>query len=81
MVGDDLVSGIWYLGRMLEREGDAVRAAPKSCRPRPPCPDGADFRHLTGEGGWCARHAYPDRLLHVLRDPARRGLRDLPPHE
>ncbi|MGN5377487.1 (2Fe-2S)-binding protein [Streptomyces lasalocidi] len=27
MVGDDLVSGIWYLGRMLGREQEAVRAA------------------------------------------------------
>ncbi|MDQ1040764.1 hypothetical protein QFZ75_007180 [Streptomyces sp. V3I8] len=52
LVTDDLVSGIWYLGRMLGREDDAVRAAsallPSAVAP---FPGGADFRHLTGADG------------------------------
>ncbi|MET9969875.1 iron-sulfur protein, partial [Streptomyces sp. NPDC006356] len=52
MVADDLVSGIWYIGRTLGREDDAVRAAtellPKSVAPYP---GGADFRHLTTADG------------------------------
>jgi ferric iron reductase protein FhuF len=52
MVGDDLVSGIWYLGRALGREDDAVRAAtallPEAVAPYPA---GADFRVLTGADG------------------------------
>ncbi|MBV1940144.1 (2Fe-2S)-binding protein [Streptomyces sp. BV286] len=52
LVTDDLVSGIWYLGRMLGREPDAVRAAtallPSAVAP---FPGGADFRHLTGSDG------------------------------
>ncbi|WP_229881985.1 (2Fe-2S)-binding protein [Streptomyces alanosinicus] len=52
MVADDLVSGIWYLGRMLGEEGAAVRAATDVLPIGiPPYPDGADFRHLLGEGG------------------------------
>jgi hypothetical protein len=52
MVTDDLVSGIWYLGRMLGQEPDAVRAA-TSLLPSavPPFPGGADFRQLTGGDG------------------------------
>ncbi|GGX29940.1 (2Fe-2S)-binding protein [Streptomyces lomondensis] len=52
MVGDDLVSGIWYLGRTLGREDDAVRAA-TALLPEPvgPYPAGADFRLLTGADG------------------------------
>ncbi|MEV0221871.1 (2Fe-2S)-binding protein [Streptomyces sp. NPDC050704] len=52
MVADDLVSGIWYLGRVLGQEPDAVRAAgallPSAV---PPFPGGADFRDLTGSDG------------------------------
>ncbi|MCX4911720.1 (2Fe-2S)-binding protein [Streptomyces sp. NBC_00878] len=52
MVADDLVSGVWYLGRMLGQEADAVRAAgallPTAVQP---FPGGADFRHLTGSDG------------------------------
>ncbi|WP_413755750.1 (2Fe-2S)-binding protein [Streptomyces sp. MMBL 11-3] len=52
LVADDLVSGIWYLGRALGREDDAVRAAsallPSAVAP---FPGGADFRHLTGADG------------------------------
>ncbi|WP_221359592.1 (2Fe-2S)-binding protein [Streptomyces beigongshangae] len=52
LVADDLVSGIWYLGRMLGRETDAVRAAtallPSAV---PPFPGGADFRRLAGADG------------------------------
>ncbi|MEU6253735.1 (2Fe-2S)-binding protein [Streptomyces sp. NPDC047043] len=56
MVGDDLVSGIWYLGRMLGQEGAAVRAADEVLPIAvPPYPDGADFRYLVGENG--RRHA------------------------
>ncbi|MFH9008097.1 (2Fe-2S)-binding protein [Streptomyces afghaniensis] len=52
MVGDDLVSGVWYLGRTLGREGDAVRAA-TALLPEPvgPYPAGADFRLLAGTDG------------------------------
>ncbi|WP_405825234.1 (2Fe-2S)-binding protein [Streptomyces sp. NBC_01390] len=52
LVSDDLVSGIWYLGRVLGREDDAVRAAgellPSAVSPYP---GGADFRHLTDSSG------------------------------
>ncbi|MFI6277129.1 (2Fe-2S)-binding protein [Streptomyces sp. NPDC050988] len=52
MVSDDLVSGIWYLGRMLGQEPDAVRAAtallPSAVAP---FPGGAEFRRLTGSDG------------------------------
>ncbi|WP_327327448.1 (2Fe-2S)-binding protein [Streptomyces sp. NBC_01210] len=52
MVGDDLVSGIWYLGRMLDQEEHAVRAAGELLPgPVPPFPGGADFRRLTGREG------------------------------
>ncbi|WP_369174720.1 (2Fe-2S)-binding protein [Streptomyces sp. R28] len=58
MVADDMVSGIWYLGRTLGREDDAVRAAtellPTSLAPYPA---GAGFRHLTTEDG----HRHPTR--------------------
>jgi hypothetical protein len=52
MVGDDLVSGIWYLGRTLGREDEAVRAA-TALLPEPvsPYPSGSDFRLLTGTDG------------------------------
>lgn len=52
MALDDLVSGIWHLGRTLDQEDQALRAAtellPHSI---PPFPGGADFRHLTGHDG------------------------------
>lgn len=52
MVTDDLISGIWYLGRILDQEEQAVRAAtellPHSITP---FPGGADFRHLAGRDG------------------------------
>ncbi|NEB03573.1 (2Fe-2S)-binding protein [Streptomyces sp. SID13726] len=55
MVGDDLVSGIWYLGRMLGQEAAAVRAATEVLPAAvPPYPDGADFRRLVAEDG--SRH-------------------------
>ncbi|UUN25123.1 (2Fe-2S)-binding protein [Streptomyces sp. FIT100] len=58
MVGDDLVSGLWYLGRMLGREEDGVRAASELLPgPVPPFPGGADFRRLTGRDG----RSYPTR--------------------
>ncbi|MFI6013142.1 (2Fe-2S)-binding protein [Streptomyces sp. NPDC051243] len=52
MVADDLVSGIWYLGRLLGREGDAVRAATELLPGAvAPYPGGAGFRYLTTEDG------------------------------
>ncbi|MFD5427674.1 (2Fe-2S)-binding protein [Streptomyces sp. NPDC127084] len=52
MVGDDLVSGIWYLGRVLGQEERAVHAAAELLPgPLPPFPGGADFRHLAGRDG------------------------------
>ncbi|MGW2395044.1 iron-sulfur protein [Kitasatospora sp. NPDC001664] len=52
MVTDDLVSGIWYLGRMLGQEEHAARTAaavlPGSTAP---FPGGADFRRLPGTEG------------------------------
>ncbi|RPF38863.1 iron-sulfur protein [Streptomyces sp. TLI_185] len=52
LVADDLVSGIWYLGRMLGQEGAAVRAATEVLPIAvPPYPGGAAFRYLTGNDG------------------------------
>ncbi|MGW1614805.1 (2Fe-2S)-binding protein [Streptomyces sp. NPDC002285] len=52
MVADDLVSGVWYLGRTLGREDDAVEAATRLLPTAvAPYPDGADFRHLTTDDG------------------------------
>lgn len=49
MVSDDLVSALWYLGRMLGQEGAAIRAATEVLPMAvPPYPTGADFRHLAG---------------------------------
>lgn len=52
LVADDLISGIWYLGRVRDEEERAVRAAtallPDSV---PPLPGGADFRQLAGADG------------------------------
>lgn len=52
MVCDDLVSGIWYLGRTLGREDEAVAAATRLLPTAvTPYPGGADFRHLTTDDG------------------------------
>ncbi|MFE9446776.1 (2Fe-2S)-binding protein [Streptomyces sp. NPDC006739] len=52
MVADDLVSGVWYLGRTLGREEEAVRAAGELLPAAvAPYPGGAAFRSLTGEDG------------------------------
>lgn len=52
MVADDLVSGIWYLGRMLDQEDRAVQAATELLPTGiPPFPGGADFRRLAGRDG------------------------------
>lgn len=58
MVADDLVSGIWYLGRTLGEEERAVRDA-TALLPTglPPFPGGADFRVLSGRQG----QRYPTR--------------------
>jgi hypothetical protein len=52
MVADDLISGVWHLGRVLGQEERAVRAA-TDLLPRavPPFPGGADFRRLTAGDG------------------------------
>ncbi|MEU6227630.1 (2Fe-2S)-binding protein [Streptomyces sp. NPDC047042] len=58
MVSDDLVSGIWYLGRVLGQEDDAVRAATELLPSAvSPYPGGAGFRHLTDTAG----HSHPTR--------------------
>ncbi|MFF8955530.1 (2Fe-2S)-binding protein [Streptomyces sp. NPDC014894] len=58
MVTDDLVSGIWYAGRML---GDEERAVRETGELLPgavgPYPGGAAFRRLTGRDG----QTYPTR--------------------
>lgn len=61
MAGDDLVSAIWYLGRMLGQEEEALRAT-ETLLPGPlaPFPAGAAFRHLTTEDG--TRHPTRTRL-------------------
>ncbi|MBT2370109.1 (2Fe-2S)-binding protein [Streptomyces sp. ISL-10] len=52
MVADDLVSGIWYLGRTLDQEERAIRAATELLPTGiPPFPGGAGFRRLTGREG------------------------------
>jgi FhuF 2Fe-2S C-terminal domain len=52
MVADDLVSGIWHLGRLLGQEEQAVRAATDLLpRALPPFPGGAGFRRLAGSDG------------------------------
>ncbi|GAA2960573.1 (2Fe-2S)-binding protein [Streptomyces argenteolus] len=52
MVEDDLVSGIWYVGRMLGEEERAVAAAGRLLPgPVPPFPAGAGFRQLTDAYG------------------------------
>ncbi|MFE7133204.1 (2Fe-2S)-binding protein [Streptomyces sp. NPDC057638] len=72
MVTDDLVSGIWYAGRMLGDEEDAVRAA-EALLPGAvgPYPGGARFRRLTGADG--TSHPTRTRLgccLHYTVRPA-----------
>lgn len=72
MAGDDLVSALWYLGRMLGEEELAVRAAGEVLPgPLGPFPGGADFRVLTGRDG----RRYPTRTrlgccLHYTVVPA-----------
>ncbi|TQE36083.1 (2Fe-2S)-binding protein [Streptomyces ipomoeae] len=52
MVSDDLVSGLWYLGRMLGDEAAGVRAATEVLpTARQPFPGGADFRTLRTSDG------------------------------
>ncbi|GAA2134983.1 (2Fe-2S)-binding protein [Kitasatospora kazusensis] len=52
MAADDLLSGIWYLGRMLGEEERAVRVATDLLPGgTPPFPGTAAFRRLTGTEG------------------------------
>ncbi|MFF7633416.1 iron-sulfur protein [Kitasatospora sp. NPDC008050] len=61
MVTDDLVSALWYLGRELGREEDAVaRAEEVLPGGTAPMVGSADFRRLTGSGG--AEHLTRTRL-------------------
>ncbi|WP_418960228.1 (2Fe-2S)-binding protein [Streptomyces tritici] len=73
MVADDLLSGVWYLGRMLDQEERAVRAATELLPTAiPPFPGGADFRRLTGRDG--RRHPTRTRLgccLYYTIEPER----------
>ncbi|WP_172639042.1 (2Fe-2S)-binding protein [Streptomyces tailanensis] len=58
MVSDDLVSGLWYLGRMRGEEAAGVRAATEVLpSARAPFPGGADFRSLRTADG----HEHPTR--------------------
>lgn len=72
MATDDLVSAIWYLGRMLDQEERAVQAATELLPAGiPPFPGGADFRRLVGRDG----KRYPTRTrlgccLYYTLDPA-----------
>ncbi|KJY44219.1 iron-sulfur protein [Streptomyces sp. NRRL S-444] len=73
MAGDDLVSGIWYLGRVLGQEERAVSAATRLLPTAiAPFPAGADFRRLAGREG----RQYPTRTrsgccLYYALDAAR----------
>ncbi|SEB89797.1 (2Fe-2S)-binding protein [Streptomyces sp. TLI_105] len=73
MVADDLLSGLWYLGRMMHQEEHAVRAATELLPTAiPPFPGGADFRRLTGRDG--RRHPTRTRLgccLYYTIEPER----------
>jgi hypothetical protein len=61
MAGDDLVSGIWYLGRMLGQEERALQAATELLPTAvAPFPGGADFRRLTTPDG--RRHPTRTRI-------------------
>lgn len=54
MAGDDLVSGIWYLGRVFGDEERGVRqAAALLPEATPPFPAGAGFRRLRDRTGRC----------------------------
>lgn len=58
MAADDLVSGIWYLGRVLGQEERAVSAATELLpTAMAPFPGAADFRRLAGREG----RTYPTR--------------------
>ncbi|MFF4173115.1 iron-sulfur protein [Streptomyces sp. NPDC001744] len=73
MAGDDLLSGVWYLGRVLGQEDRAVNAATELLPTAvAPFPAGADFRRLAGRDG----RRYPTRTrtgccLYYALDAAR----------
>lgn len=73
MVGDDLVSGVWCLGRALGQEEQSVSAAtallPTAVAP---FPGGADFRRLAGrEGRWYPTRTRIGCCLYYAIDAAR----------
>ncbi|MER8182183.1 (2Fe-2S)-binding protein [Kitasatospora sp. NPDC094015] len=72
MAADDLLSGIWYLGRVLGEEDHAVEAA-AAVLPgdTPPFPGAAEFRRLPGTAGrshWTRTRA--GCCLYYAVDPA-----------
>lgn len=71
MAADDLVSGIWYLGRMLGEEDRAVNVA-TAVLPgdTPPFPGTADFRRVTrAESGECWTRTRRGCCLYYAIDP------------
>ncbi|MFI6939487.1 iron-sulfur protein [Streptomyces sp. NPDC050418] len=76
MAGDDLVSGVWYLGRMLDEEDRSVRRAGQLLPTAvPPFPKGADFRALYGSSGreWPTRTRAGCCLYYAIRPSAASG--------
>ena len=73
MAGDDLVSGIWYLGRMRDEEDRSIHAATELLPTAlAPFPGGADFRRLASRDG--RRHPTRTRLgccMYYTLDSAR----------
>ncbi|WP_127358073.1 (2Fe-2S)-binding protein [Actinacidiphila soli] len=70
MAGDDLVSAVWYLGRLLGQERVAVReAAALLPDDTPPFPSGAGFRDLRGASGrsYATRTRAGCCLFYVIR--------------
>lgn len=66
IVADDLLSGVWWAGRVLGDEAAAVRAASRLLpRARAPYPGGADFRVLEDTAG--TAHVTRTRLTCCLR--------------
>lgn len=66
MVADDLVSGVWWLGRLLGDETAGVEAATRLVpSAEPPLPGGADFWSLVADDG--GEHVTRTRVACCLR--------------